>query len=81
MIFGKKNYVLMLASIALVAIGFILMMGGGSEDGISFNPAIFSARRIVVAPAVCLMGFVLMIYAIMRQDKKKEDKSEETPRQ
>ena len=61
MIFGKKNYVLMLASIALVAIGFILMMGGGSEDGISFNPAIF--------------------YAIMRQDKKKEDKSEETPRQ
>lgn len=80
MIFGKKNYVLMLASIALVAIGFILM-GGGSEDGISFNPAIFSARRIVVAPAVCLIGFVLMIYAIMRQDKKKEDKSEETPRQ
>ena len=81
MIFGKKNYVLMLASIALVAIGFILMMGGGSEDGISFNPAIFSARRIVVAPAVCLIGFVLMIYAIMRQSKKKEDKSEETPRQ
>ncbi|WP_424772626.1 DUF3098 domain-containing protein [Porphyromonas endodontalis] len=81
MIFGKKNYVLMLASVALVAIGFILMMGGGSEDGISFNPAIFSARRIVIAPAVCLIGFVLMIYAIMRQDKKKEDKSEETPHQ
>jgi len=81
LIFGKKNYVLMLASVALVAIGFILMMGGGSEGGISFNPAIFSARRIVIAPAVCLIGFVLMIYAIMRQDKKKEDKSEETPRQ
>ena len=54
---------------AIVVLGFILMSGGGSTDT-SYDPDIFSARRIKVAPVVCLLGFVSMIYAVMRKPKK-----------
>lgn len=50
------------------------MSGGGSTDGVTFNPEIFSARRIVVAPVITVIGFLLMIFAIL---KKNKDKSEE----
>ncbi|MDI9339274.1 MAG: DUF3098 domain-containing protein [Sediminibacterium sp.] len=63
--FAKKNYILFLAGIALIALGYILMMGGGSEDPEVFNPAIFDFRRITLAPIVCLAGFVTIIVSIM----------------
>ena len=53
---------------AIVVVGFILMSGGGSTEE-AYNPDIFSARRIKVAPAVCLLGFVSMIYAVIRKPK------------
>ena len=56
---------------AIVVIGFILMSGAGSTES-AYNPDIFSARRIKVAPVVCLIGFVSMIYAVMRKPKDKE---------
>lgn len=65
MLYGKKNYILMGASVLIILIGFVLMSGGGSADGVSFNPDIFSSRRIVLAPIICMIGFVLMIYAIL----------------
>jgi hypothetical protein len=52
----------------IVVIGFILMAGDGSTDQ-AFNPDIFSARRIKVAPLVCLFGFVSMIYAVVHKSK------------
>ena len=64
------------ASLLLILIGFILMSGGQSEDPTAFSPEIFSSRRIVVAPIVCLSGFILMIYAILvkpTQAKKEEE--------
>jgi hypothetical protein len=64
-IFGKKNYVLLITGLAFVAIGYLLMMGGGSDDPNVFNEDIFSARRIVIAPLFVLAGFVIEIYAIM----------------
>lgn len=72
--FGKDNFILIGVSIVLIIIGFVLMSGGGSTDGVTFNPDIFSARRIVVAPVITVIGFLLMIFAIL---KKNKDKSEE----
>jgi len=64
-IFGKKNYVLLITGLVFVAIGYLLMMGGGSEDPNVFNEDIFSARRIIIAPMFVLAGFVIEVYAIM----------------
>ena len=66
--FDKMNYILLAVGMAIVVLGFILMSGGGSTDT-SYDPDIFSARRIKVAPVVCLLGFVSMIYAVMRKPK------------
>jgi len=69
---GKENYRLILIGFAIIVLGFILMMGGGSEDPTKFSEDIFSFRRITLAPIVVLIGFAFEIYAIMK--KPKEDK-------
>lgn len=66
--FDKVNYILLAVGMAVVVIGFLLMSGDGSTEH-AFNPDIFSARRIKVAPLVCLAGFVSMIYAVVRRPK------------
>ncbi len=62
------NFILVAVGMAIVIIGFLLMSGGGTENG-SFNPEIFSPLRIKVAPAVCFIGFVSIVYAIIRKPK------------
>ena len=62
--FGRMNYILLAVGMAVVIIGFLLMSGSGSTDT-AYDPNIFSARRIKVAPVVCLLGFVSMIYAVV----------------
>lgn len=64
-IFGKKNYKFMFIGIACIALGFILMSGGGSDDPNVFNPEIFNFRRIRLAPMLVLVGFGIQIYAIL----------------
>ncbi len=66
--FDRINYILLAIGMAVVIIGFLLMSGSGSTDT-AYDPDIFSARRIKVAPVVCLIGFVSMIYAIVRRPK------------
>ena len=66
--FGRMNFILLAISMVIVVIGFILMAGDGSTDQ-AYNPDIFSARRIKVAPLVCLFGFVSMIYAVVHKSK------------
>ena len=66
--FDRMNYILLAVGMAVVVLGFILMSGSGSTET-SYDPDIFSARRIKVAPAVCLLGFVSMIYAVIRKPK------------
>ena len=70
-LFQRGNYVLMLAGIALIVLGFVLMSGGGSEDPNVYNPELFSARRIVVAPFLIVVGFAVEVWAIMRKPKAK----------
>ena len=69
--FGRMNFILLAVGMAVVIIGFILM-GGGSSTEEAYNPDIFSTRRIVVAPVVCLLGFLSMIYAVVYKSKDKE---------
>lgn len=66
--FDKVNFILLTVGMMIVIIGFLLMSGGGSTET-AYNPDIFSVRRIKVAPVVCFIGFVSMIYAIVRRPK------------
>ena len=68
--FDKMNFILLAVGMAIVVVGFLLMIGPTSTES-AFEPDIFSARRIKVAPIVCLLGFVSMIYAVIRKPKDK----------
>lgn len=66
--FGKQNYLMILAGVALVFIGFLLMTGGGSDDPKVFNEAeLFSPRRITLAPITVILGYVVVIFGIMKK--------------
>ncbi len=67
--FGKINFVLIGIGMAIIILGFLLMTGPGSTEG-TFEPDIFSVRRIKVAPVVCFFGFIFMIYGILKKPKK-----------
>lgn len=72
-IFHRKNYKFMLIGMGFIALGFILMAGGGSDDPNVFNPEIYNWRRIRLAPALVLIGFAIEVYAILlnpHKDKK-----------
>lgn len=69
--FDRTNFILLAVGAAVVIIGFILMSGGSTSDT-EFNPDIFSAMRIKVAPVVCFLGFVSIIYAVVRKPKDNE---------
>ena len=68
--FEKTNFILLGVGMAIIIIGFLLMTGPGSTEGY-FEPDIFSARRIKVAPVISLFGFIFMIYGIVRKPKNK----------
>lgn len=69
-LFDKINYKILLVGIAVIGIGFLLMSGGGSDDPKVFNEAVFSFRRIRLAPTVVLIGFGITIYSIFKNPKK-----------
>lgn len=69
-VFGKKNYKFMFIGLACIALGFILMSGGGTDDPNVFNPEIFNWRRIRLAPTIILIGFGIQIYAILLNPDK-----------
>ncbi|RIH66411.1 DUF3098 domain-containing protein [Mariniphaga sediminis] len=68
---GKENYRLMAIGFVVIVIGFILMIGGGSDDPNVFNYEIFSFRRITLAPLLLLFGFLFEIYAILKKPREK----------
>ena len=71
------NFVLIAVGMLIVIIGFILMSGGGTDDH-SFNPEIYNAMRVKVAPVVCFIGFVSIVYAIIRKPKDNDGDNKET---
>ena len=73
-IFGKRNYKWLFIGLAFVAVGFIMMSGGGSDDPNVFDESIFHCRRIRLAPTLVLIGFGIQVYAILLNPDK-ESKS------
>ncbi|MDZ7738881.1 MAG: DUF3098 domain-containing protein [Bacteroidales bacterium] len=69
---GKENYKLMAIGFGIIVIGFLLMAGGKSEDPREFSDAIFSFRRITLAPIIVLAGFIFEIWAIMKKPSGSE---------
>ena len=69
-LFEKINYKILLIGIGVIALGFILMSGGGSDNPNVFNESVFDFRRIRLAPTTVLIGFGITIYAIMKNSKK-----------
>ncbi|MDG1039855.1 MAG: DUF3098 domain-containing protein [Polaribacter sp.] len=69
-LFGKRNYMIMLIGAAFIALGFILMAGGGSDDPNVFNEEIYNWRRIRLAPTLVIIGLGIEIYAILANPKK-----------
>lgn len=63
----RRNYVLLLIGFGIILLGFVLMAGGGSDSPDEFNYAMFSWRRITLAPILVVGGFVLEIYAILKR--------------
>ncbi|WOC40921.1 DUF3098 domain-containing protein [Polaribacter sp. HL-MS24] len=69
-LFGKKNYLFMVIGLVVIAIGFMFMAGGGSEDPTVFNEEIYNWKRIRLAPTLVLLGLAIEIYAILANPKK-----------
>ena len=70
LLFGKKNYQFLFLGLILMALGFILMSGGGSHNQDVWNPEIFNFRRIRLAPMLILLGLLVEVYAIMLKSDK-----------
>lgn len=67
---SRKNYILLAIGFAIIVVGFVLMAGGGSDSPEQFNSAMFSWRRITLAPILVVGGFVMEIVAIMKRFDK-----------
>ena len=67
--FGRENYRLLLIGLALIVIGLLLMIGGGSKDPNVFSNGIFNFQRLTLAPILILAGFVVELFAIMKKPK------------
>ncbi|MCR5710748.1 MAG: DUF3098 domain-containing protein [Bacteroidales bacterium] len=69
----KRNVLLIGIGLLVMVLGFVLMLGGGSSDPNVFNPAMFSARRLTVAPIVICIGIGVILWGIMRKPRSDEE--------
>ena len=69
--FNRTNYIILIAGLLVLIIGFLLMVGGGSDDPEVFSDALFGFRRLTLAPILILMGYMIEIFAIMYRPKQK----------
>lgn len=72
-LFDKRNYLLMIIGVVCIALGFVLMAGGGSTDPKVFDDSIFNSQRLTVAPIMILLGFAIEVVAIMLKPKSKTE--------
>ncbi len=68
-VFNRENYILLLSGLVLIAIGMIMLVGGGSDDPDVFSYELFSFTRMTIAPLLILAGLVVEIFAIMKRPK------------
>lgn len=70
--FHKQNYILVLIGLVVLVLGFLLMIGGGSDDPNVFNYALFDFQRLTLAPILILIGYIIEIFAILWRPKTKQ---------
>ena len=58
---------MLLIGLCIIVLGFVLMAGGGSDSPDGFNYAMFSWRRITLAPILVIGGFAFEIFAILKR--------------
>ncbi len=69
-LFSKENYIIMIAGLVIIALGFILMTGGKNDDPKIFDPKeVYSTTRITIAPLLIILGFVIEIVGILKKPK------------
>lgn len=71
----SRNVMIIGIGLLVMVLGFVLMLGGGSSDPNVFNPEMFNARRLVVAPIVICAGVGVIIWGIMRKPRDNEPRS------
>jgi len=71
-LFGRRNYIIMSIGVVIILLGFVLMVGGGSDDPLVFNESIYNFQRIRLAPTLVLIGLAIEVYAIMANPVKKD---------
>lgn len=69
--YTKVNLYILVASLVLIAVGYTLMSGGSSADGVSFNEEVFNSTRIVIAPIICTLGYFGVVAAIVYKGRRK----------
>ncbi len=69
-LFQKSNYKFLVIGIFFIIVGFLLMLGGGSDDPNIFSEEVYSFQRIRIAPVLILIGFGIQVYAILKTPKK-----------
>ena len=72
-VFGKVNFIILAISIVIIIFGFWLMSGGKTTEETGFDPSIFNARRIIIAPIVTMIGFVSVVVAILKKPDNLEN--------
>lgn len=75
--FTKENYMWMIIGVVLIILGYVLLVGGGSNNPDEFNMALFNARRLVFAPIFIVGGLVVEVFAIMKKTSKKQAETEQ----
>lgn len=72
--FSANNYMFLYIGLAVNVLGFILMIGGGSDDPAKFDKeALFSTTRITIAPMLIVIGYAIIAYGIMRRAKANKE--------
>lgn len=73
-LFDRGNWKIVFTGIALIIVGFLLMLGGKTTDPNVFNPdELYSFRRITLAPIIILLGFILQIFAILKKPSENQE--------
>ena len=69
--FHKENYKFLFLGLILLALGFILMIGGGSDDPNVFSNSIFDSQRLTIAPLLLIVGFAIEVWAVLKKPSEK----------
>lgn len=74
-LFDRTKYTLLIIGLVVTALGFILMIGGGSDDPNQFSYDLFNFRRLTLAPFLVLLGYGIQIYSILKRKKRPDPQS------